>query len=106
MSVHYIKGERSDDLFDERMKFTESFVPPFLGLLFLLIPIVLTILIVFLIYKLKAKQKMQQNGQANVFGREMTNLIIIMFFFDLSFIIRLILDQEYAQPYLKNTQIC
>ena len=64
-----------------------------LSLLFLCIPLILTILILTLIMSLKKKRKtVDQAGMPNLFGKEMRNLLLIMIVFDVSFIIRALVD--------------
>jgi len=66
-----------------------------------LMGLMLTASIMLLVWRLKVKQRiMQDAGVANVFGKEVKNLLIILIIFCPSFLLRFIAD-EWFVPMLK-----
>ena len=76
--------------------------------MFLAIPLILTVLVMVLLRMLKAKKYLlDQNGLDDPFNKEMKNLLIILIVFDLSFIVRFIVDFFLIYyEWLRSDDIC
>ena len=108
MLIVYLRVQDKDvkTAHDEKAAFGINLYYSFIEYNFYFIPFILTILIINLICMLQHKQrKLSGAGFSNVFSRENRNMLIILFVFDLSLIVRIVWNKVYVKNFFNN-DIC